>query len=215
VTFTRARNAEQKDTRREHVLATARSLLKSGTSVHDLGLNELARSANMTKSNLYRYFESREQVLLLLLRDEWVAWFEQMASTWPMKNPATLRTLCEHLAQTLAAQPLLCDLTSALPTVLERNLSEAAIAEFKDHLLAFYEHAATFIADKVPGLSRTTCARLLNDGAALIGGLWPYAHPAPAVKNVLASEPRFRLFQRDFATDLARMFHAIAADLVV
>jgi hypothetical protein len=57
------------------LLRTARENLKQGGTLDELGLNELARQTGMAKSNVYRYFESREALLLDLLWEEWTSWF--------------------------------------------------------------------------------------------------------------------------------------------
>jgi AcrR family transcriptional regulator len=214
--FLRARRPDQKESRRAHLLATARAMLEAGTPLQELGLNELARRAEMTKSNVYRYFESREHVLLGLLREEWTAWFETLTTSWraPAGKTPPLRHLARHLARTLAARPLLCELASALPGVLERNLSEGAIGEFKQLWLGFLTAVAAFVSARVPELTPPLAARLMYDGAALVTGLWPHANPAPAVARAIAATPELGVFQRDFAADLARFLYAIAADLV-
>ncbi len=74
------------------------------------------------------------------------------------------------------------------------------------------------MADKVgagrAGKKPADAVQLLNDGAVVVTGLWPYAHPAPAVDRAIASAPELCGFRRDFARDLARLFHAIAVNLV-
>src|SRR5712692_5405304 len=68
-TFRRARRPEEKEVRRQQILAAARKLL-AGRGVGELSLNELARRAGVSKPNVYRYFESREDVLLQVWVDE-------------------------------------------------------------------------------------------------------------------------------------------------
>jgi AcrR family transcriptional regulator len=216
-TFVRARQPEQKMERRCHLLATARSLLDDGMPLQALSLNELARQAAMTKSNVYRYFESREAVLLDLLREEWFAWFAALTSTWtppPPTAPSPLRHLTRHIAHTLAARPTLCLLTSVLPSVLEQNLSDDAIGDFKQMTLAFFDEAATFIATIVPGVSKDVGVQLLHDSVVVLTGLYPYAHPAEAVQRALRSSPELCVFARDLEADLARLLYALAADMM-
>ena len=215
MTFVRARQPEQKEERRAHLLATARALLDSGTPLQDISLNELARQAAMTKSNVYRYFESREAVLLELLRDEWFAWFATLTLTWtPAATSQPLRHLIGHIAHTLAARPTLCLLTSVLPSVLEQNLSEDAIADFKRMTLGFFGETATFMSRVVPGMTHTMAMGLMQDGAIVLAGLYPHTHPADAVERALQAHPDLRVFTRDFEADLARFLYAIAIDLM-
>jgi AcrR family transcriptional regulator len=213
--FTRARQPEQKEERRAQLLTTARAMLDAGTPLAELSLNGLARQAGMTKSNVYRYFESREAVLLDLLRDEWFAWFVTLTTTYtpPPAGTTPLRHLAGYVARTLAARPLLCTLTSALPSVLEQNLSAAAVTEFKRLTLAFFEEAATFLAAQAPVMSAAQAQRWLLDGAVVLTGLWPHARPAPSVEQALAQAPDLAVFRWDFVADLERLLYALAADL--
>lgn len=213
--FTRARQPEQKEERRAQLLTTARAMLDAGTPLAELSLNGLARQAGMTKSNVYRYFESREAVLLDLLRDEWFAWFVTLTTTYtpPADGTTPLRQLAGHVARTLAARPLLCTLTSALPSVLEQNLSAAAVTDFKRLTLAFFEEAATFLAAQAPVMSAAQAQRWLLDGAVVLTGLWPHARPAPSVEQALAQAPDLAVFRWDFAADLERLLYALACDL--
>lgn len=213
--FTRARLPEQKEERRAHLLSTARALLDAGTPLNDLGMNALARAASMTKSNVYRYFESREAVLLELLHDEWLAWYQTLTTTWtapPTASTTTLRAMCAHFAHTLAQRPLLCLLTSALPSVLEQNVSEDIVRAFKHSTLDFFVEVGVFIGEIVPALRGDPAVALMQDGAVILAGLWPHAHPAEAVRHVVATTPALRVFAPDFEADFARLLHAVAVE---
>jgi AcrR family transcriptional regulator len=217
-TFTRARQPEQKEERRARLLATARAMLDEGAGLGDVSLSELARRAAMTKSNVYRYFESREAVLLALLVEEWVAWFLALKRGWRRPPPgasgdAALEHLARHLARTLAARPRLCLLTSAVPQVLEQNLSEAAIREFKLLSLAHFEAVAAFMTARAPRLTGAAAVTLLYDAVAAITGLYPATHPSAAAARAL-DDPALCGLRRDFARELERFVCALARDVV-
>lgn len=82
VAFQRARTDEQREARREHILAVVRELLGE-RRVADVGLNELSRHVGLAKSNVLRYFGSREAILLELTRREYTAWVGDLAATGP------------------------------------------------------------------------------------------------------------------------------------
>jgi AcrR family transcriptional regulator len=215
-TFQRARQPDQKAERRAQVLATARAMLGQGAvDLGQLSLNELARRAGMAKSNVYRYFETREAVLLALLWEEWVAWYDDMATSYrrPARGRPALDALVRHVARTLAARPLLCALTTALPSVLERNLSEEAIRAVKTRSLASFREIGGFLTSRAPDLSAEQYARLLSDGICVIAGLYPIAFPAPATARVVAA-PELALFRRDLSSELERFMLALARDQV-
>src|SRR6478735_8246043 len=116
MSFQRARSPEQKEERRALLLVTARDMLEAGLLPSDLSLNELARRAGMAKSNVYRYFESREALLLELLSAEWLALFEVngLELGAPSEAPLDLVELTSRYAHALAGRPLLGRLMAIL-----------------------------------------------------------------------------------------------------
>jgi len=209
--FQRARQPDQKEKRRAHVVATARAMLGEGGDLDALTLNELARRTGMAKSNIYRYFETREAVLLSVMWEEWVAWYEHLSSSYrrPANGRSAFDSLVRHLARTLAARPLLCALLTALPAVLERNLSEETIRFVKTKSLESFREIGRFLESKVPDLSAQQYAELLHDTVCTVAGLHPVAFPSPVAANVLAAL-EFSLFRKDLTRDLERMLLALA-----
>src|SRR6202451_4812423 len=71
--FQRARSEEQREARRRAILGAATAMLAE-MPVAEVTLNELSRRVGLAKSNVLRYFESREAVLLELLDSAWQEW---------------------------------------------------------------------------------------------------------------------------------------------
>src|SRR5713101_5413614 len=127
-TFQRARSEEQREVRRRAILDAAAAMLAE-MPVAQITLNELSRRIGLAKSNVLRYFESREAVLLELLDSAWQEWLaqleENLGGAVDAGAPPADRgdQLAAALATSLASQPVLCDLISAQAAVLERNVS--------------------------------------------------------------------------------------------
>src|SRR3979490_1334085 len=90
--FQRARSEEQRTQRRRMILDTAAAMLAEMPVAH-VSLNELSRRVGLAKSNVLRYFESREAVLLELLDAASQEWLEQLhdaltAAVNPNASPA-------------------------------------------------------------------------------------------------------------------------------
>jgi AcrR family transcriptional regulator len=75
--FQRARRPEQKQRRREEILAAARELALLG-GVRSVSLAGIAARAGIDKSALLRYFETREQIFLELTAREWAPWLRSL-----------------------------------------------------------------------------------------------------------------------------------------
>jgi len=211
--FQRARTPEHKEERRAQLLDTAAEFLAAGGPLHDLGLNELARRAGMAKSNVYRYFESREALLLELLERAFAQSFQLFMERAAPRAPLSLDVFAQHFAGALAQQPLLGQLTSALPSVLEHNLSKEAIRSFKLGALAFLREVAAGCHELCPALTAEQHLDLLAHALILITGLWPHAHPAQVVRE-LVQEPELAPFAHDYAPDLERAVRLYARGLL-
>jgi TetR/AcrR family transcriptional regulator len=72
-TWVRARTPDQKERRIRQILSAAVRLLKS-QSIDDITMGMIAEEAAFTRSNLYRYFTTREEVFLSILKEDLVAW---------------------------------------------------------------------------------------------------------------------------------------------
>src|SRR5262245_13307215 len=122
----RARNPDQKARRRQELLEAARRLMRSH-GLEEVGLSAIAREAGVVKSNVYRYFGSREEILLEVLGEDagaWLADFER--ATAELDGSDDITAVAAAIARTVAARPLTCELIAVVAGVLERNASREA-----------------------------------------------------------------------------------------
>lgn len=199
--FQRARRPEQKEERRQHLLDTARTALRGGMELSELGLNELARQAQMTKSNVYRYFENREALLLAMLEEESAQWSAELGACLAAATPVTPERIARDFARACAARPLMCRLFSILPSIIERNVSSERLAEFKRNSLGLMAGVAQQMHGAAPTLPFTAYVEFLRLAIALMIGLWPLATPAAALAGVLEL-PELQPLRYDFEADL-------------
>ncbi|MCC3279584.1 TetR/AcrR family transcriptional regulator [Arthrobacter sp. zg-Y40] len=208
MTFQRARSEEQKETRRRAILDTAAAMLDE-MPVAGVSLNELSRRVGLAKSNVLRYFDSREAVLLELLDDFLGTWLTELAQELsmgiePEAAPAVRADqLAEILSRSLGARPVLCDLFGAQGGVLEHNISVEVAKRHKRASLARLEAMTGIVCRHLPEL---------GDGAqqfcliALVtaGALSSYVPPPPSLLAAYAEEPALGVLHVDL-TDALRI----------
>lgn len=124
VTFARARNSDQKQERREAILESARTLfVRDG--FENVFLRDIADDARLAKSNIYRYFESREHIYLVIMQRAEFAWEKKTVSLLEkFQRKATIGQVAGTLAHTFAGAKTYCLLTTVTNSVLEQNLSQ-------------------------------------------------------------------------------------------
>jgi AcrR family transcriptional regulator len=221
-TFQRARSDEQRALRSQAILETAAAMLAE-MPVGDLSLNELSRRVGLAKSNVLRYFDSREDVLLHLLLGASREWLAQLAADVPSAVrrragfPRRAEQLAAVMAGSLAERPTLCDLMGAQAAVLEHNVSVAAVTSYK---LAALEDAEAFVAlvrDALPELDEDAAWRFMAGTWLMTSALWAHARPPEALVEACAADERlgahrleFPAALEDYLTTLAVGLHARA-----
>lgn len=213
--FQRARSEEQREVRRQTILETAAAMLAE-MPVAELSLNELSRRVGLAKSNVLRYFETREAVLLELFDAAWRRWLEQLGTDLPAAvNPeAPVTTRYEQVAETVAASlvanPLLCELISVAAAVLERNISPEVARRYKLAAIANTEELARLTRACLPELGATGGFNFAAGVFVTTGGIWPLANPTDAMLCVY-DDPAMAAMRLDFATALREMLATLLA----
>ena len=185
--WVRARRPEHKQARCEAILDAARRLLDSA-GVEGTTLSEIARTAEISKANCYRYFESREAILLTVILDETRAWSSEVNERLrSLAEPRSLDAAVDIFVTETIERPRLCMLFSSLWSVLERNVSAESVTEFKRDFLEISTGSVDSIATAL-ALSADDAYAFLSFFFYFIAGSWPAANPSPLVAEVLEQE---------------------------
>jgi AcrR family transcriptional regulator len=190
--FQRARSPEQVQERRAAILAAARDLLARRRAA-DVSLRELADAVGLAMSNVLRYFDSREAIFAQILDAEWRDWLDELAvalpaalAGLPADGFARPRRAAHAIAGTLLARPLLCELLSAIATILERNIPLDFTRSFKRQSWANRKRLGELVRAEFPALSRDDAWDFAGTVIFALAGVWPYTRPTDAVATVLA-----------------------------
>jgi AcrR family transcriptional regulator len=209
-TFQRARRPEHKQQRREEILAAARTLARDRRVQH-VSLGDVAAAAGMAKSNVLRYFETREEIYLQLTIEAYEEWTADLADRLG-EPPADPIHLADALAGSLAERPLLCDLLAQMSATLEHNVSPEAVRDFKAAITERTGRVASVIAGALPDLSLRQAMDLAGATWIVVAGLWPASNPPPAVAKLL-EESGLHFARIDFQSILRRMLRALIVGL--
>ncbi|MEC3994088.1 TetR/AcrR family transcriptional regulator [Actinacidiphila sp. DG2A-62] len=201
MTFQRARSEEQREIRRRAILDTAAAMLDE-MPVAEVSLNELSRRVGLAKSNVLRYFESREAVLLELLDVFLESWLAELADELAAgidadaAPRARAERLAEILSRSLAGRAVLCDLFGAQGGVLEHNVSVEVVKRHKRSSLARLAAMTDLLRRHLPEL---------GDGAQMFclmtlisaGALSAYVPPPPSLLAAYEDEPALGVLHLD------------------
>jgi AcrR family transcriptional regulator len=207
--FQRARKPEEKEVRRHAILQAARDLAREVGPIA-LGLNELGRRSGVSKSNIYRYFESREEILLRLYVEELVELVQALEAR--LRPGLDVAGVAAAVAREHLSRPLLCQLAGMAASILEHNMAADTIAAVKGQLLPVLPQAVAALRRPLPWLSEADAGFAMQAIELQLAALWPAANPSRAAREVL-SRPEFAALCADAGRDFPRFIEVLLAGL--
>lgn len=217
-TFQRARSEEQRQIRRQAILDTTAAMLEA-MPVSEVSLNELSRRVGLAKSNVLRYFESREAILLELLDRATRQWLTELAEQLPAKiDPhGTVRQRGDQfaatLAQSLTPHRVLCDLLSAQAGVLEHNVSVDVAARYKRAMIDNFTALTELVHRQLPELGDDGW-KVCGMAAVFVGALWAHAKPSASVLAAYDADPALSVMHLDFPIALEETLATLIAGTI-
>jgi AcrR family transcriptional regulator len=217
--FQRARSETQREIRRQAILRVAADMVAE-MPVADLTLNELSRRVGFAKSNVLRYFESREAVLLELLDTAWRGWLERLATELPRRvdraAPVAARypQVAGAITASLVDDRLFCELISVSSAVLERNISPDVARRYKLAAIANTGALAEMVHDALGELTERGALNVAGGALVAITGTWPLTQPSEAMLCVYA-DPDLARLRLDFPTVLEEMLNTLLAGSLI
>jgi AcrR family transcriptional regulator len=210
--FQRARSPRQKAVRRAAILDAA-ARLAATRGVRSISLGDIAAEVGLTKSNVLRYFETREDIYLQLTAAGYRSWADRAAARLDaagVVGPAEVGTV---LAEELAADPLFCDLVSEGATALEHNVSPDAVRAFKRTLFRALDDLAGVLAARCTELSTEQAGEVLTATVVLTAGLWPWCNPPPVLEELYRTDPDVVRTRMEFVPRLRSLIETVVRGL--
>ena len=176
--FLRARQPDQIEQRRESLLAAALSLFQR-RGLEKVSLNDIAREVGLAKSNIYRYFESREHIYLVVLQ-RLAAQFEQRiyANLNKLKGRGTIRTVTDALVAAYLASPEYGELITVVNSVLEKRLTPTLVVNFRAVFLERRKRLAAALTEALPCSSAEHMLPITLHIFLHVPGLWTFCFPS-------------------------------------
>lgn len=208
--------SDQRSERRRRILDATAELLAS-TPVARLSIGDIGRAVGLATSNVLRYFESREAILLDLLDEQQSGWAAAVdARTAPSEDPLPSRAaeLARVIADTLDEQPVLRGLLAARDAVLERDVSVHVLLRHRYASADVEESLVPVLRRLLPELDPQRAHRLVVSVLLLVPAVQPLSEPSRSLLAVYEADPQLARDQRGFAGSLARLVEPLALGLV-
>lgn len=200
--FIRARSPEQKEQRLNQIKDVVRRQFAE-RPYHEITLTTIAEELGWSRANLYKYVTTKEEVFLLLSRDECDAYFEALLAALPEGCGLSPATVAEVWAGIANAHREYFRLGDLLATIIETNVSLERLMDFKR---AYYAHVDE-MRERLPRILDIDEARveplimaIYYHATGLVGTCWNNPLVAQALEQIGIErrQPDFRAEMGDF-----------------
>jgi TetR/AcrR family transcriptional regulator len=169
-TWQRARTETQVRARVDQILDAAAELFRTHEFT-DVTMGKIAQAAGFTRSNLYRYFTSLEEIFLTMYVDDAQAWAEAVAGEFRARMDNA--SFVERWVGLLTRHRRLTELTPLLAPVLERHSSPETYEKAKRAIAGVAGPVAAAVRIALPDLSEAEAFSLLRFSQVFMAGAWP------------------------------------------
>ena len=169
--WVRARSDEQIEQRINEIMdATARLYEEHRFEVITFAM--IAKEADFTRSNLYRYFQTKEDIFLELMKHDIAVWRADILENFADQN-ITLHEFAEISVDLILKHRRMVKLFTILFTLLEPNSSLEALTAFKRKINEEIGMVAHFLSTVLPFSSIEAAAEFISAQSSLAIGAYP------------------------------------------
>jgi AcrR family transcriptional regulator len=213
MTWQRARSEEQKEHRVSEIVdATARLYRKH--SFEEISFALIAKEAGFTRSNLYKYFHSKEDIFLEFLRHDLVLWRKDLLKAYGGRKIRSVKTFASVWVETLSRHKRLLDLLSILNSFLEKNVTEDTLVDFKRSVNSEVQVMSGLLCKIFPTLTPEKVGEFLELQLAAAIGLYQITNLSEIQRKVL-EYPEFRHMKVDFNDYLKKAVEYLLREILL
>lgn len=121
---------ERTNARKEEIINACEKLYQI-MSFKDITLKDISRETSFSRTSIYNYFQTKEEIFLALLKREYDLWVSQLKKTIESQESMTNDEIADVLARTLDERRQLLKIMSMNHYDLEDNSRMELLIEFK------------------------------------------------------------------------------------
>ncbi|THB67912.1 MAG: TetR/AcrR family transcriptional regulator [Gammaproteobacteria bacterium] len=180
----RASTDEQKESRRESILAAARKLVDKPVSELPK-VDNISDHCGLAKGTIYIYFKTKEEVFLAVTREEYEKYFDfakELTLTLKNKTDKT-ELLADGVVKYITENRRFIFLSSISNNIIEQNIDAEIAFEYKQFISSRLIELGKIFEDTFD-LSKGNGNKMLIRLFALIIGIWQLSNPPKKVLKI-------------------------------
>ena len=159
--------------RTEEIIAACRKLYET-MSFKEITLKEIGQLTSFTRTSIYNYFETKEEIFLALFGQEYDLFTDELDALCEREEALSPDALASELAHALDRRPLMLKLLSMNLYDMEANSRMERLVEFKKSYGRSKDALDRCLARFCPGLGEAGRQTFLYAFLPFVYGLYPY-----------------------------------------
>ncbi len=160
--YQRARTDEQINDRIYQIVEAAKQIYQE-SGYEGLSFSKISQHTKFTRPNIYKYFNTKDEILLVILKDELEKYIISFISKFDRSKRYTAREISEIWADVFLENSYFLEIYSLLYIVIEKNTSVEALISFKKEAQIFFEQLNNFVSTLFPTLDKAKVSLLARD----------------------------------------------------
>ena len=172
------------EARKEEIIAACAALYEE-KGFKETTIKDIGKAITLTRTGIYLYFETKEEIFLALLGREYDAWVSEMREVMGSKSAMTRSCVAVVLARTLTNHPRLLRLLSMNLYEMEANSRPERLVEFKKSFGASLETVDLLLQQYIPDMNEEQRRKFVYAFFPFIYGIYPYTSVTEKQKTAM------------------------------
>ena len=166
-------SVELTNARREEIIAACEMLYQT-MSFKEITLKDIAGATSFTRTSIYNYFQTKEEIFLALMQKEYERWVEELDAMANAYTTMSVESFSSMLAHSLEKRNMLLKLLSMNHFDMEENSRPECLVDFKRAYGASIEAVRVCLAKFFPEMDAKAQQNFLYAFLPFLYGIFPY-----------------------------------------
>ena len=175
---------ERINSRKEEIIDACASLYET-MGFRDITIRDIGRKTSFTRTSIYNYFQTKEEIFLALLQREYEAWTADLEAVCLENEALSVEGFADALARSLEWRGCMLKLLCMNLYDIEENSREECLVAFKKQYNASIELIKSALEKFFPSLSDEERIVFIYQFYPFMYGIYPYVHPTDKQKAAM------------------------------
>lgn len=179
----RATNEEEIKQRKDEIVSAV-SKMYDEMDYQDISMKTISERISIARSSLYCYYPNKEEIMLDVLKGEFMDWFNSLISFFGEKEMDD-KTLANGIADIYLSHTRMMEIISIHLTDIEEHCSIESLVAFKTPFVSLFSSLAEALKHQFPLADERSINGLFNSLIMLNHSLYPMIHPNANQKKAM------------------------------